>query len=83
MSRRSFLIGHLTGLLVGAALMFAGESLRHKNQPSSSPLRATPISFPAPPPTARPDWHQFDFNGRPVYIVPLGEELSRAPPHRS
>jgi hypothetical protein len=92
MSRRSFLLGHLSGLILGALLMWGGYSLREPRIPlpqqmTIQAVSAPPVEFsPLPPgsqidrwtheapPSTRdipPDWQRHDFNGRPVYIIPL------------
>ena len=74
MSKRFlFLSGHLSGLLIGGLLV----GIYFANRPT--PLREAriPVYEVAVPdstnPVPQPDyeWPSFEFNGKPVYIVPL------------
>jgi hypothetical protein len=92
MVRRSFLWGHLSGLVLGAALMGGGLWLYQPAPQTVQPVTIHPISAPPagtlywqprddmdslqqqaipPAPAIPPDWQQDEFNGRPVYIIPL------------
>lgn len=81
MLRRSFFLGMLAGLVLGVLLMFANVSLFQANQPQ--PAAAAPWMVPVNVLTEVPavspqkkipeNWQEFEFNGRPVYVIPLGQ----------
>lgn len=82
MLRRSFFLGMLAGLVVGALLMFANMSLfqaNHPPMPAAAGPKIVPVKVQAgdlvvPPEKHIPEnWQQFEFNGRPVYVIPLGQ----------
>ena len=81
MSRRlAFLIGHLSGLILGAVLILILLSFQSApNRPALNlmPTSAvmTPVDYPAPP----AGWEQRYFKGRPFYIVPLEAAASIKP----
>jgi hypothetical protein len=73
MHRTSFLIGMLSGLLVGVVVLTAQQV--GTTRPAAAP--ASVIAKPAlvVPPNCRAvphGWHEFEFNGVPCYIIPLG-----------
>lgn len=91
MSRRSFLLGHLSGLVLGALLMWGSSSFREPRPVLPKPVTVIPLAAPAveplspappdelnrwskkvpPEPVIPPDWGRREFNGRPVYLIPL------------
>lgn len=81
MPRRSFFLGMLAGLVLGALLMFANLSLFQANQPrpTAAGPRIVPVNVltevPAVPPQKKTpeNWQEFEFNGRSVYVIPLGQ----------
>lgn len=82
MPRRSFFLGMLAGLVLGALLMFANTVLYQRNQPpvpAATVPRIVPVNVLTEAPAAPlqknipESWQEFEFNGRPVYVIPLGQ----------
>ena len=112
MKRHSFLLGHLSGLVLGIALMWLVHAWQAEPQPASNagsvPAPATNVVISQPLPrdpatpfyltpqapddrgilipqygmpaqaeaprrerTIPPNWQSFEFNGQPVYVIPL------------
>jgi len=87
MNRRLlFLIGHLSGLLIGAALVWGYFSNTSTKNPAAHTILHNPfvvrVSYPILPhiPNAGQlpnGWELRYFNGQPYFIIPVNKVLSR------
>lgn len=79
MRRRWFLLGMLSGLILGISVAFISifllEDLKYNHSPAQQMPVGTTVQIhhgegitPAPVP---PDWKTLYFNGRPFYLIPL------------
>jgi hypothetical protein len=90
MSRRSFWIGHVSGLALGVVIACAMSpwffAPPQPPQPTVISPGFVPVTVPSgdlvvppeisviPPQKQIPHgWQEFEFNGKPVYIIPLSQ----------